>query len=366
MSAPHFHRLTIADLRRETKDAVSIAFAVPPELASAYAFEPGQYLTLRATLQGEEERRSYSICSGLDDGELRVAVKKVDGGRFSTHVNEALKPGDPLDVMTPMGRFTAPPNRQGAAAYLGIACGSGITPVISHIRSILSRERQSRFVLLYGNRSSRDIMFKDALEDLKDSHLGRLAVHHVLSREAQDLPLLHGRLDAERITALVRASFSEARIDHAFLCGPQTMMETAQIALAGLGVPKDRIHLELFTPASPPPSTRVARAGASASAAPRQTLDAVATATVRLDGVTHSFPVAADEGVIDAGLRAGLELPFSCKGGMCCTCRAKLVSGTVRMMRNYSLEPWEMEQGFVLACQSRPTSPAVSLDFDEA
>ncbi|HEV3245958.1 MAG TPA: 1,2-phenylacetyl-CoA epoxidase subunit PaaE [Beijerinckiaceae bacterium] len=364
MSSPHFHRLTVADLRRETKDAVSIAFAVPPELASAYVFEPGQYLTLRAALQGEEERRSYSICSGLDDGELRVAVKKVDGGLFSTHVNETLKPGDTIEVMTPMGRFTVPLDPQAAHAYVGIACGSGITPVMSHIKSILSREKKSRFVLLYGNRSSRDIMFKDALEDLKDRHLGRLAVHHVLSREAQDLPLLHGRLDGERITALVRASLPGQKIDHAFLCGPQGMMEAAQIALANLGVPKDRIHLELFTPTSPPPSIRATRARAGGS--PGQTLDAIATATVRLDGVTHSFPVAADEGVIDAGLRAGLELPFSCKGGMCCTCRAKLVSGTVKMMRNYSLEPWEMEQGFVLACQSRPTSPAVSLDFDEA
>jgi len=362
MSTPHFHRLTVADLRRETKDAVSIAFAVPPELAQAYAFEPGQYLTLRATLAGEEERRSYSICSGLDDGELRVAVKKVDGGIFSTHVNSAVRPGDSIEVMTPMGRFTVPLEPRAAHAYLGIACGSGITPVISHVKSILSREKQSRFVLFYGNRSSRDIMFKEALEDLKDKHLGRLAVHHVLSREAQDLPLLHGRLDVERITTLVRASLPETKIDHAFLCGPQGMMEAAQIALAESSVSGERIHVELFTPAAPPPAGRRSRTGTSASEA----LEAIATATVRLDGVTHSFPVAADEGVIDAGLRAGLELPFSCKGGMCCTCRAKLVSGTVKMMRNYSLETWEMEKGYVLACQSRPTSAAVSLDFDEA
>jgi ring-1,2-phenylacetyl-CoA epoxidase subunit PaaE len=364
MSAPHFHRLTVADLRRETKDAVSIAFAVPPELASAYAFEPGQYLTLRAALPGEEERRSYSICSGLDDGELRVAVKKVDGGVFSTHVNEALKQGDAIEVMTPMGRFTAPLDPQAAHAYLGVACGSGITPVMSHIKSILSREKKSRFVLLYGNRSSRDIMFKDTLEDLKDRHLGRFAVHHVLSREAQDLPLLHGRLDAERIKTLVQASLPGRKIDHVFLCGPQGMMEAAQIVLAGSGIPGDSIHLELFTPTSPPPRPKPLRVRRDGS--PSRQLEAVATATVRLDGVTHSFPVAADEGVIDAGLRAGLELPFSCKGGMCCTCRAKLVSGTVKMMRNYSLEPWEMAQGFVLACQSRPTSPAVSLDFDQA
>ncbi len=363
MSAPHFHPLTVADLRRETKDAVSLAFSVPRELAGAYAFEPGQYLTLRAALQGQDERRSYSICSGLDDGELRVAVKKVDGGLFSTHVNEALKAGDTIEVMTPMGRFTAPLDPQAAHVYLGVACGSGITPVMSHIKSILSREEKSRFVLVYGNRSSRDIMFKDALEDLKDRHLGRLAVHHVLSREAQDLPLLHGRLDAERIKTLVRASLPAAKIDHAFLCGPEGMMQVAQIALAGLGVPEERIHLELFTPSLPPLApTRHARASGSS----KPELEAVATATVRLDGVTHSFPVAAEEGVIDAGLRAGLELPFSCKGGMCCTCRAKLVSGSVTMMRNYSLEPWEMEQGFVLACQSHPTSATVSLDFDAA
>jgi ring-1,2-phenylacetyl-CoA epoxidase subunit PaaE len=369
MSTPHFHRLRVADLRRETKDAVSIAFAVPAELAQDYAFEPGQYLALRATIAGEDARRSYSICSGLDDGELRVAVKKVEGGLFSSHVfssyvDGTIKRGDTLEVMTPMGRFTAPLDPRAARAYLGIACGSGITPVMSHIKSVLSREERSRFVLLYGNRSSRDIMFKDALEDLKDKNLGRFAVHHVLSREAQDLPLLNGRLNAEKIATLVRASLPKAKIDHAFICGPQGMMEAAQIALGELGVPGGRIHVELFTPTSPPASAAGARRpGAPARDEMRQ---AIATATVTLDGVTHSFPVAAEEGVIDAGLRAGLELPFSCKGGMCCTCRAKLVSGTVKMVRNYSLEAWEMEQGYVLACQSRPTSPSVTLDFDQA
>jgi ring-1,2-phenylacetyl-CoA epoxidase subunit PaaE len=363
MSAPHFHRLTVADLRRETRSAVSIAFTVPPELAEAYAFEPGQYLTLRSTLAGEDTRRSYSICSGLDDGELRVAIKEVDGGLFSNYANKAIKLGDSVEVMTPMGRFTAPLDPRAARAYLGVACGSGITPMMSHVKSILSREPKSRFVLLYGNRSSRDIMFKDALDDLKDKHLGRLAVHHVLSREAQDLALLNGRLDAGKIATLTRASLPKGRIDHAFLCGPQGMMEAAQAALAGLGIPAERVHLELFTPSLPPASP--AALPASRAAPRREAREAIATATVTLDGATHRFPVAADEGVIDAGLRAGLELPFSCKGGMCCTCRARLVSGTVKMVRNYSLEPWEMEQGFVLACQSRPTSPEVVLDFDQ-
>jgi ring-1,2-phenylacetyl-CoA epoxidase subunit PaaE len=360
---PRFHRLTVTDLRRETAGAVSIAFAVPPALADAYAFEPGQYLTLRTTIGGEDARRSYSICSGLDDGELRVAVKEVDGGLFSGFANAAIKTGDAIDVMTPIGRFTVPLDPQTERVYLAVASGSGITPVMSHIKSVLTREPKSGFLLIYGNRSSRDIIFKEVLEDLKDRYLGRLAVHHVLSREAQDIPLLHGRLDAEKIRSLVRASLPRQEIDHAFLCGPQGVIEAARAALAELDVPTERIHVELFTPDLPvtPSRSPQSRPGGRASG----TQAAIATATVTLDGTTHVIPVAAEESVIDAGLRAGLELPFSCKGGMCCTCRAKLVSGTVEMMQNYSLEPWEMEKGFVLACQSRPTSPAVTLDFDQ-
>ena len=349
------------DLRRETAGAVSIAFAVPPELAEAYTFEPGQYLTLRTTIDGEDARRSYSICSGLDDGELRVAVKGVDGGLFSGFANAVIKEGDAIDVMTPIGRFTVPLEPQSERAYLAVASGSGITPVMSHIRTVMSREPRSSFVLIYGNRTSRDIIFKEALEDLKDRHLGRLAVHHVLSREAQDIPLLHGRLDAEKIESLVRASLPGREVDHAFLCGPQGVIEAARAALAGLGVPADHVHLELFTPDLPVSPASAPRPHRSVA----ETQAPVATATVKLDGMTHLVPVAAEESVIEAGLRAGLELPFSCKGGMCCTCRAKLISGTVEMLQNYSLEPWEIEQGFVLTCQSRPTSPEVTLDFDQ-
>jgi ring-1,2-phenylacetyl-CoA epoxidase subunit PaaE len=363
MRTPRFHRLAVADLRRETANAVSIAFAVPVDLADAYAFEPGQYLTLRTTIDGEEARRTYSICSGLDDGELRVAVKEVDGGLFSSFANASIKKGDAIDVMTPIGRFTAPLDVQAERVYLAVASGSGITPVMSHIKSVLTREPKSHFLLIYGNRSSRDIIFKEVLEDLKDSHLGRLTVHHVLTREAQDIPLLHGRLDAGRIKTLVQASFPAQKIDHAFLCGPQGVIDAAKTALAKLGVPQRRVHVELFTPSLPSasPASRPLRKAQGGKA-----LAAIAEATVKLDGATHRFPVAAGEGVIDAGLRAGLELPFSCKGGMCCTCRAKLVSGTVEMVQNYSLEAWEMEKGFVLACQSRPTSAEVTLDFDEA
>jgi ring-1,2-phenylacetyl-CoA epoxidase subunit PaaE len=363
VTAPRFHRLKVADVRRETDEAVSIAFTVPPELAAAYTFEPGQYLTLRADIEGEDTRRSYSICSGLDEAELRVAVKEVEGGLFSSFANRSIKTGDAIDVMTPMGRFTAPPAADGSRVFVGIACGSGITPIMSLIRSVLAREPKSRFVLLYGNRTTRSIIFKEALDDLKDRYLGRLAVHHVLSREAQDIALLNGRLDASRITTLLRASLPDQDIDHIFLCGPMGMLEAARGALATLGVPADRIHVELFTPAEPARSPRIEQSPQDRNAA--EARPAVATATVTLDGTTHVFPVAAQEGIVDAGLRAGLELPFSCKGGMCCTCRAKLVSGHVRMVQNYSLEPWEMEKGFVLACQSRPTTETVVLDFDQ-
>jgi ring-1,2-phenylacetyl-CoA epoxidase subunit PaaE len=362
VTPPRFHRLKVADVRRETSDAVSISFAVPEDLADAYIFEPGQYLTLRADVDGEDTRRSYSICSGLDDGELRVAVKEVEGGVFSSFANRLIKSGDAIDVMTPMGRFTAPPDTGAGRVLVAIACGSGITPVMSLAKSLLAREPKSQIVLLFGNRTTRSIIFKEALDDLKDRYLGRLAVHHVLSREAQDIPLLNGRLDADRIATLLRASLPDSQIDHAFLCGPTGMLEEARKALFALGVPAERIHVELFTPSEPSrrlPSRTLRNPDA---ARPRP---AIATATVTLDGTTHVFPVAADEGIVDAGLRAGLQLPFSCKGGMCCTCRAKLVSGRVEMVQNYSLEPWEMEKGFVLACQSRPTTKTVVLDFDQ-
>ena len=209
--APRFHQLTVAEIRRETQDAVSLSFALPKKLVKAYRFEPGQYLTLRADFAGEEVRRSYSICAGLDDGELRIAVKRVEGGLFSTWVNETLAIGDKLDVIIPMGRFTVPLEPQAARSFVAVACGSGITPVLSLAKSILAREPQSRFVLLYGNRTSRGIMFAEELGRLKDRHLGRFAVTHVLSREAQDVPLLHGRLDGERIGALLRPSPRRAR-----------------------------------------------------------------------------------------------------------------------------------------------------------
>jgi ring-1,2-phenylacetyl-CoA epoxidase subunit PaaE len=254
MPPPRFHKLTTADIRRETDDAVSLAFAVPARLARAYRFLPGQYLTLRTMIAGEDIRRSYSICSGLDDGELRVVVKRVTGGAFSNFVHDNLKPGDEIEVMTPFGQFTLSP-ADGARTVVAVACGSGITPVMSHLKTVLAREPESQFMLLYGNRTGRDIIFAEALAGLKDRYLGRFALTHVLSREMQDLPILHGRLDRARIELLLRGA---PAIDHALLCGPAGMMDEAALAFTALGVPAQRIHREYFTPGEgsqgvPPP-----------------------------------------------------------------------------------------------------------------
>ena len=353
MAAPRFHKLTVAEIRRETDDAVSLAFAVPAKLKRAYAFLPGQYLTLRAMLGGEDIRRSYSICSGLDDGELRVVVKRVAGGVFSSFVNDSLKPGDAIDVMTPAGQFTLPPP-DGARTIVAVACGSGITPVMSHLKTMLEQEPQSRFVLLYGNRTGRDIIFAETLAGLKDRYLGRFSLTHVLSREMQDLPVLHGRLDRERIELLLRGV---PAIDHALICGPAGMMDEAAAAFAALGLPADRIHREYFIPGGgsqriPPPRP----------AAPQA--QPAAIAEIVIDGRHHEVPLPNGVSVIDAALAQGIELPFSCKGGMCCTCRARLVEGRAEMAVNYSLQPWEIAVGFILTCQARSLTKRIVLDYD--
>jgi ring-1,2-phenylacetyl-CoA epoxidase subunit PaaE len=359
--AVEFHRLKVADVRRETPDAVSIAFAVPPELRDEYRFNPGQHLTLRRNHNGEEVRRSYSICTGMDDDELRVAVKKIEGGLFSTLCNEQIRPGDEIDVMTPQGRFGIRPDPSAARHYLAIAAGSGITPILSLLRSILQREPKSHFALIYGNRNAQSIIFKEALEDLKDRFLNRLMVHHVLSREQQEIDLLSGHIDADKIATLLRSFAPANEVDHTFLCGPGALIEESRKTLMRLGMPQERIHIEYFSTDGLPVAAR--------AAAPKrngQAVEPVATAHVTLNGLSHDIPVHEGETVVDAGLRAGLEMPYSCKGGMCCTCRAKLVAGEVKMDQNYSLEPWEMQAGYVLTCQSHPLTPDVTLDYDQA
>jgi ring-1,2-phenylacetyl-CoA epoxidase subunit PaaE len=354
--APRFHRLAVSDLRRETADAISMTFAIPQELASDYSFAPGQYLTLRTTLDGEEVRRSYSICSGPEDGELRIAVKKVDGGAFSNWAAEDLKTGDELDVMTPTGRFGVAPAPGEARIYVGFAAGSGITPILSIVKGVLAREPQSRFFLFYGNRSTSGMLFLEALEELKDRFLRRFSLFHVISGEEQDIPILHGRLDGEKVRVLLRSLVPAASVDHVFICGPTGMSEEIEATCRELGLGDDKIHVERFVSefGGKPRPKKIVEPGAPPKA----------LASLIIDGKRREVPVADGEAILDAALRAGVDLPFACKGGMCSTCRAKLVEGEAEMEVNYSLEPWELQAGFILTCQARPCSDKVVVDYD--
>lgn len=353
---PRFHRLAVNDLRREAPDAVSLTFAVPAELANDYSFAPGQYLTLRTTMDGEEVRRSYSICSGPDDGELRIAVKKVDGGAFSSWAADELKAGDELDVMTPTGRFGVAHAPDQARVYVGFAAGSGITPILSIVKGVLAREPNSRFFLFYGNRSTSSMMFLETLEELKDRFLQRFSLFHVISGEEQDIPILHGRLDGEKVRVLLRSLVPAASVDHVFICGPTGMSEDIETTCRAIGIAEERIHVERFV--SEFGGKPRARKVVEASAPPK------ALASLVIDGKRREVPVAEDESILDAALRAGMDLPFACKGGMCSTCRAKLVEGEAQMEVNYSLEPWELKAGFILTCQARPVSDRVVVDYD--
>jgi ring-1,2-phenylacetyl-CoA epoxidase subunit PaaE len=355
-SMPRFHRLAVNDLRRETADAISLSFAIPRELQADYRFAAGQYLTLRTMMDGEEVRRSYSICSGPDDGELRIAVKKVDGGAFSNWAAEELKTGDELDVMTPTGRFGITHAPDQARIYVGFAAGSGITPILSIVKGVLAREPQSRFFLFYGNRSTGGMLFREALEELKDRFLQRLSVFHVISGEEQDIPILYGRLDGDKVRVLLRSLVPAENVDHVFICGPAGMSEDIEATCRDIGIAENRIHVERFVSefGGKPRPKAVVPVSAPAKA----------VASLIIDGKRRDVPVAEDESILDAALRAGMDLPFACRGGMCSTCRAKLLEGDARMEVNYSLEPWETDAGFILTCQARPTSDKVVVDYD--
>jgi len=350
---PVFHALRVADVRRETEDTVSVAFTVPEELAAAYDFAPGQHIAIRMPgPDGEEVRRSYSICSGLDDGELRVAVKSIAGGVVGVHANERLKAGDVLDVMTPAGRFTTTLDPASAKSYLGIAAGSGITPVISLIRSVLAREPRSRFTLVYGNRGPTTVIFREALEDLKDRYLERLQIIHVFSREQQHAPLLNGRIDAAKLGALAEHLLDVPSYDEAFICGPEPMTLAVRDALVELGIAPTHVHLELFGSHAPAPRP------------PRAITSDRRQVTVIQGGIKTEIAAHPDDTLLEAGQAAGLDLPFSCRGGVCATCRAKVLDGAVAMDVNYALEQWETDAGFVLTCQSHPTTDHVVVDYD--
>jgi ring-1,2-phenylacetyl-CoA epoxidase subunit PaaE len=345
-----FHALRVCQVRPETDEVVSVAFAVPPHLAELYRYQPGQHLTLRRNFGDEEVRRSYSICSGIDDGELRVAVKRVPGGRFSEWVHAELRSGMCLDVMTPAGRFTTQldPGRQ--RHYVALAVGKGITPIMALLKSCLGREPRSRFTLVYGNRTTRSILFRDQLADLKDRYLDRFQVIHVLSGQHQDVPLFNGRVDADRLHALCATLLQLDTVDEVFVCAPQPTTQALRETLRDLRVEDSRVHFELF--------------GTPHVAAPQPAGTARHQLAVIARGVRTDLDLDAQTTVLEAGLTAGLDLPFSCRDGVCATCRAHLNEGKVRMAANYALEPWELERGFILTCQSRPVSQQLVVDYD--
>lgn len=360
-----FYSLEVAEVRRETAKAVSVALVVPPRLAAQFVYRPGQFLNVRATVDGSEVRRSYSICSGPDDRFLRIAIKAVEGGVFSTWVGRSLKPRDRLDVTPPSGRFALPPGDGRPRHILLFAAGSGITPVISIAAHALHGEPEATVTLVYGNRSIDEIMFRERLENLKDRHLGRFAVINVLSRnDDTDVPLLTGRIGTDKLRALARHAIALDKVDRAFVCGPGSMIRDVRDALLELGFPRNHIHHEFFAAGGgayrggDASSTRDAPAGNAGAGTDQFEIIAV------LDGIRHRFWARPGEAVIDAALRAGVRAPYACKGGMCCTCRAHLVEGEAPMATNYSLEPWELAQGYILTCQAVPSSRRIVVDYD--
>jgi len=354
-----FHRLEVTKVERETRDAVAITFAVPPALAESFRFAAGQHLTVRADIGGRDVRRSYSICSGVQDGRLQIAVKRNPGGVFSEWANEKLEAGQHLDVMPPLGHFNVPLSAEHRRHYVGFAAGSGITPLLSLVKSTLALEPASRFTLFYGNRASGTVMFREELAALKDLHLTRFNLVHVLSREAQDIDLLHGRIDRAKADALIATWLDLADVDTVFVCGPGGMMEAVVEALQARGFPDARIRIERFATSIPKHERRPAKAPE-----PGHTQCEV---TVVLDGMTRSFTLEKGrESILEAGLRAGVELPYSCKSGACSTCRAKLVAGEVDMDVNFALEDYEVARGFRLTCQSHPVTDRVTVDYDQS
>ena len=359
----HFHPLKVCNVRPETDEAMVVSFDIPADLSERFRFTQGQYLTLRQRIAGEEVRRSYSICAGIDDGELRVGVRRVRGGRFSNWLAENLRAGDTIDVMPPQGRFFVPIEADSRRHHVGIVGGSGITPILSIMKTVLAREPNSRFTLIYGNRKLQSTMFKEELEDLKNRYVTRVSLHHVFSEERVESPLNQGVLDRAKLAEFLDGLIAVAHVDHAFICGPFMMNDEAEIALLAAGVAAERIHVERFGVPIPADTGMGVQAAPVQSPAPGDAADC--RVTVVRDGVTHQLDYhEADINLLDACAGAGLDVPYSCKSGVCGTCRAHLDSGEVRMTRNYALEKRDLDAGFILTCQAHPTTPEVRISFD--
>ena len=354
-----FYPLQVASIKNETRDTIAVTFDIPQELAASFAYQQGQHLTLRAMIDDEDVRRSYSICSAVQENLLRVAIKRTPGGLFSSWANDTLKPGMTVEVMPPMGHFNVALDAANARHYVAFAAGSGITPILSIIKTTLQAEPKSSFTLFYGNRASSSVIFKDELTDLKDTHMERLKLAYVMSREQQDIELFNGRITKEKCQQFIKHWIRIEDIDVAFICGPEDMMHGVSEALQEAGMPKQHIKVELFAASIPKHQhkARVFDAGTKHET----------EVTVIMDGNATSFTMDKDkESILDAGLRAGIDMRYSCKGGVCSTCRCKLLDGKVDMDANYALEDYEVARGFVLSCQSFPVTDKVVIDFDQA
>ncbi len=354
--AVHFHNLKLKDVRRETPDCVSLSFHVPEDLKEVFSFREGQNITIKKLLGNEEIRRSYSICSIPDDGEIRVAVKRVEGGLFSCYANESLKPGEVLEVLPPTGKFNAKISETNPH-YLAIAAGSGITPVISIIRQTLKMQPGSSFTLVYGNRNRGSIIFFEELEGLKNKYMERFNLIHVLSRERMDAAINFGRINEAKLDEL-RHVVPYNKFSSIYICGPEELIFSASGYFTGLGIDKKNIHFELFT-------TPGQKKGLTTAVIAEGSSDEAARIQIKLDGRTLDFMLPFNgDSILDAALKQGADLPYACKGGVCCSCRAKLVSGSAEMDVNYALEEEEVEAGFILTCQAHPRSNDVVIDFD--
>ena len=366
MSVPRFHDLTVARVSPEAAGSVAITFAVPDDLQESFSFQPGQFLTLRTTIDGQDVRRNYSICSTRSRysqaKELEVGIRPMEGGVFSNWAATQLKAGDKLAVMPPDGRFTIKKPR--ALHRVGFAAGSGITPILSIIASTMEESDSAKFTLVYGNRRMSSVMFNEALQDLKDKYKNRLTLIHILSRQAQEVPLLEGRIDAAKVRQLIDTLLPARSMDEVFVCGPEAMIEETEQALQQAGVPADRIYSERFTSPSLEKLSTDARRAAVQHGDPEAPAGQVAL-TVVVDGKAHEMSMRPDQHVLDVALSAGLDLPYSCKGGVCCTCRAKVLEGQVTMDKNFTREAEEMAQGFVRSCQARPTGDKLVVSYDE-
>lgn len=362
MAEPQFYPLTVTAVEPETDQAIKLSFRVPPELAATFKYRQGQYLTLQALVNGAPLRRSYSICSGVNDGAMQVAIKRVEGGVFSNFANDSLQPGATVEVMPPQGNFYTELDPAKARNYLFISAGSGITPVVSNVKSILQEEPLSRVTLLLGNQRSNTIMFRDTLSFLKNRYMTRFHWVNILSREDQGADVLNGRLNNRKGAELNRQLIRLGSYDEYFICGPESMISEVSRGLRGVGVAEEHIHYELFAASAEDARAVVAKHHARA----RDYGGKLSQVTVIMDGRGSQFELSADgENVLDAGLNQGLDLPYSCKGGVCSTCKAKLLEGKVDMDITHGLEPGEIEQGFILTCQAHPISDKVVVDFDQ-